>query len=137
MSEQPTLKFLGHEVSRVVFERPLDFIHGEFEIKFEHLNHVNQDQINEFSAEMIVTIQSVDEKFNLQVQFYGHFEINGNASDSVLENFHYISAPTIIYPFIRAFVSNLTIQTGMNPIFIPTINFGSRYQDKKRESQED
>lgn len=134
MSEQPTLTFLGHEVSRVVYEKPQGFIHGEFEIKFEHLNHVNQSSEHEFSAEIIVTINSNDGNFNLQVQFYGYFEINGDATEKVKENFYYISAPTILYPFIRAFISNLSIQSGMNPIFIPTINFGSRYMDKKRES---
>jgi preprotein translocase subunit SecB len=133
---QPTLKFLGYEVSRVVYEKPIGFLHGEFNINFEHLNHINKDDLNKFSAEIIITIQSKKGDFNLQVQTYGHFEINGVASNNDRDNFLFISAPTIIYPYIRAFVSNLTIQSGMNPIFIPTINFGSRHQQKKSDSSQ-
>jgi preprotein translocase subunit SecB len=137
LKEQPALKFLGHEVSRVVYEKPIGYLHGEFDIKFEHLNHINQEKTNEFSAEIIITIQSKAGDFNLQVQTYGHFEIIGEASSTIKDNFLLISAPSIIYPYIRAFVSNLTIQTGMNPIFIPTINFGTRQQEKKTKSIED
>ncbi len=133
---QPILKFLGHEISRVVFEKPLGFLHGEFEVKFEHLNHINSEDINKFSSEIIITIQSKEAPVNLQVQTIGHFEIIGDAPQEVKDNFLHISAPSIIYPYIRAFVSNLTIQTSMNPIFIPTINFANRNKFRNEETSE-
>jgi preprotein translocase subunit SecB len=130
IANQPILKFLGHEISRVVFDKPLGFSHGEFEINFEHLNHVNNENQNIFSAEIIVNIKSKSEEFNFQIQSVGFFEIIGDANKVVYDNFLNISAPTILYPFIRAFVSNFSLQSGMNPILIPTINFGNRNQKK-------
>ncbi len=130
IANQPILKFLGHEISRVVFDKPLNFSHGEFEINFEHLNHVNNENQNFFSAEIIVNIKSKSVEFNFQIQSVGFFEIIGEANKLVYDNFLNISAPTILYPFIRAFVSNFSLQSGMNPILIPTINFGNRNQKK-------
>jgi preprotein translocase subunit SecB len=127
----PVLKFIKHEFSRVVFDKPLDFFEGEFEINFEHLNHINNENSNQFRSEIIVNIKSKSNDFNLQIQSFGFFEIIGNTNTDVYNNFLNISAPTILYPFIRAFISNFTLQSGMAPIIIPTINFANRLNQNK------
>ncbi len=128
--EEAILKFLRHEFSRIVYDKPIGFHQGDFEINFEHLSHINNDDKNKFRSEIIVSIKSNSNDFNFQIQTFGFFEITGTTSDLVYDNFLNISAPTILYPFIRAFVSNLTLQSGMNPIIIPTINFGKRFNKK-------
>lgn len=40
-----------------------------------------------------------------------------------LSSFPRINAPAIAFPFLRAFVSNLTLQAGMKPVILPSINF--------------
>ena len=37
--------------------------------------------------------------------------------------FHKVNAPAIFFPYLRAFVSNLTINSGNPPIILPTFNF--------------
>jgi len=41
------------------------------------------------------------------------------------KNSHFpkINAPAIAYPYLRAYVSNLTLQSGVTPVMLPTINF--------------
>ena len=38
-------------------------------------------------------------------------------------HFPKINAPAIAYPYLRAYVSNLTLQSGVTPVMLPTINF--------------
>lgn len=38
-------------------------------------------------------------------------------------DFPYVNAPAIAYPFLRAFVSNLTLNSGYSPVMLPSVNF--------------
>lgn len=38
-------------------------------------------------------------------------------------DFPYVNAPAIAYPYLRAFVSNLTLNSGYSPVMLPSVNF--------------
>lgn len=126
MAVQADLQFKGYEINRVVFEKPVGFFEGQFSVNVQHVNHINNDNRYIFTAEFIVTVNSEDKSFNLQVQTLGHFEITGEVIESIYDNYLTISVPTIVYPYIRAFITNLVIQSGMKPIIIPPLNFGAK-----------
>lgn len=126
MTKEASLQFKGYEINRVVFEKPIGFFEGQFSVNIQHVNNIDGQNKNLFSADFIVTVNSTEGSFNLQVQTIGHFEIVGEVSEEVYNNYQTISVPTIIYPYIRAFITNLVIQTGMKPIIIPPINFGAK-----------
>ena len=51
-----------------------------------------------------------------------------STEDEVTEEFKFsdfpkINAPAIAFPFIRAYISNLTLQSGFEPVILPSINF--------------
>ena len=126
MSEQAALVFKGYEITKVILDKPQRYIEGKFNVNFQHLIHVNKDNTNVFDAEFIVVIISEDKTFNLQIQAMGFFEIQGAVPKLVYDNYINISSPSIVYPYLRAFITNLVIQAGMKPIFIPPINFGAK-----------
>lgn len=66
-----------------------------------------------------------DEDFNLVVEANYHFEVLDEAitEDFKLSLFPKINAPAIAFPYLRAFVSNLTLQAGLKPVILPSINF--------------
>jgi len=41
-----------------------------------------------------------------------------------------VNAPAIAYPFLRAFVSNLLLNSGFDPVILPTINFVELSKEK-------
>jgi len=51
-----------------------------------------------------------------------------------LNDFLSINAPALVFPYLRETVSNITLHSGVNPIFIPTINF-KEIRDKKLEEE--
>ena len=67
---------------------------------------------------------SPEEGFLLSVQYVARFETDEPIDENFKEsNFVKINAPAIAYPFLRAYVSNLTLNSGLSPVILPTINF--------------
>ncbi len=133
-SIQNAITFLGFNVINVVFERPLGFSTGEFSINIEHLAQVNTENSSLFQAIFIVTLNDKDKVFNLQVKAAADFQVIGEVAPDVYDSFINVNAPAIAYPYLRAFVSNLVMQAGMNPIIMPPVNF-MRPSSKKEVSQ--
>jgi len=131
---QNALTFHGFNVTNVVFERPLGFNNGEFSINIEHLAQVNAEDKSYFQAIFIVTLTDKDSKFNLQVKATADFQVIGEVPQEIYDSFVNVNAPAIAYPYLRAFVSNLVMQAGMNPIIIPPLNF--MQPQNKKEIQE-
>jgi preprotein translocase subunit SecB len=60
------------------------------------------------------------------------FEVN----DEVLKNtFIQVNAPAIAYPFLRAYVSTISVNSGYDQILLPPVNFQALF-DKKRKGGE-
>ena len=62
-----------------------------------------------------------DRSFDLIIEAFFNFEIV--TEDFKLSSFPKINAPAIAFPYLRAFVSNLTLQSGLEPVILPSINF--------------
>lgn len=60
----------------------------------------------------------------MQVKYKSKF-VTDSAIDEefISSNFPYVNAPAISYPFLRAFVSNLTLNAGYSPVMLPSVNF--------------
>lgn len=64
------------------------------------------------------------DEFVISTEFAARFIADGEINDEFkTSNFVKINAPAIAYPFLRAFISNLTINSGLTPIVLPTMNF--------------
>lgn len=64
------------------------------------------------------------EEFFLKLKAIAHFSCQENIDDSFKESpFLSINAPAIAYPYIRTFISNLTLNSGYDPIVLPALNF--------------
>jgi preprotein translocase subunit SecB len=82
------------------------------------------DSKNKKSFKIIFYLMVNDKKFNLDIEAMFDFLTDKEISEE-FKNSHFpeINAPAIAYPYLRAFVSNLTLQSGVNPAMLPTINF--------------
>lgn len=73
---------------------------------------------------IVFDIDLKDKDFNLVFQVAFIF----STEDEITEDFKFsdfpkINAPAIAFPFIRAYISNLTLQSGFEPVILPSINF--------------
>lgn len=78
---------------------------------------------NEKTLTLTLSVIVKDEQgnFDLNMTINGMFEYD---ADDMNELIPYIgmNAPAILFPYIRAYVSNITALSGMQPIILPTLN---------------
>jgi len=79
---------------------------------------------NKNSFKIIFYLTVEDKKFNLDIEAVFNFITDEEITEEFKQShFPKINAPAIGYPYLRAFVSNLTLQSGVAPAILPTINF--------------
>jgi preprotein translocase subunit SecB len=81
----------------------------------------------EFSA-------AIEKKSNSKPVVYvkssSRFIFNGSITKDKLPDYFYANSIAIVFPYVRAFVSTLTLQAGMiPPIILPTLNLSSLQQE--------
>lgn len=65
-----------------------------------------------------------DEIFDMSVEYHALFECSMNITEEFLNSdFVKISAPAIGFPYLRSFISTFSVQGGLPPIILPSINF--------------
>lgn len=74
--------------------------------------------------------------YELSVEYSSFFETDEAITDNFkISNFVTINAPAIAYPFLRSFISTITLNAGYDPVLIPTINFQALAEESKISSQ--
>lgn len=70
--------------------------------------------------------------FSLDIGYLAWFESDKELQQKDIESeLAQINAPAIAFPYVRGFVSLLTLNAGVRPVILPTINFVKMYQDHK------
>lgn len=88
----------------------------------EVANYFLENKDNEFGITIKVNI--IDVMFDLKVESLFIFKLDDKITeDFKLSDFPKINAPAIAFPYLRAFISNLTLQAGVPPVILPSINF--------------
>lgn len=138
MEVQSGLKFIKFDVTKVLFDRGNENkISGKYNIKVNCTCNLNTENANLFMSSFIIDIIDQEEKlFSFQIKALGFFEILGTIEDSIRNNFMHISAPAIVYPYIRSFISNFLLQSGMQPIMLPPMNFVAKVSEINKEQNE-
>lgn len=71
-----------------------------------------------------ITIENKEKNFFVKVEAHNHFKLNQEITESFKKSaFVNISAPAIAFPYVRAFISNMTLNAGYDPIILPSFNF--------------
>ena len=87
------------------------------------------------NLETNITSKSESKGLNISVEAEGEFNYE-NITDEQLDNFLYVNASAILFPYIRAYISSLTALSGINPITLPTLNLVSLKQVLKDNIKE-
>jgi Preprotein translocase subunit SecB. len=72
----------------------------------------------------------------IEVDCYSEFVFSEKIKLSEIPYFFYPNSIAILFPYIRAFVSTLTLQANINPIVLPTMNLTSLQEDLKNNTIE-
>ncbi|HDY7864582.1 TPA: protein-export chaperone SecB [Vibrio vulnificus] len=107
-----------------------EFIDDENNLELNYSASDIPESPNNYSISFNVKLQH-KMGFSYEVEYESIFETD-NAIDEEFMNSHFVSvnSPAIAYPFLRAYMANLMLSSGHDPIMLPTINF-TRFKNNK------
>jgi preprotein translocase subunit SecB len=76
---------------------------------------------NIYELSMDVHVEDKDKHLCIDVAILGTFEFE-TSNYAELEGLLSMNAPAIMFPYIRAYISNVTALGGIKPIIMPTLN---------------
>ena len=72
----------------------------------------------------------------VEVYCFSEFIFSEQINLCDIPGFFYPNSIAIIFPYIRAFISTLSLQANMNPIILPTMNLTSLQEELKNNTTE-
>lgn len=128
-----SLKFLNYIVNSVSYrtnDKPNE--NGSWKLNFDIKNTT---KISKEKDKMTITLAvSVfkgveDAPFYIDVEITGYFELEGEDDISKYE----ANAIAIMYPYLRAIVSNYTSSANVSPVILPAINVNAMLKRKNEQ----
>ena len=123
VSNQPKLSFHGVDFINIKFESNQQYDNESvIDLNIEPKIFYPESKSNVFKIFMDVSIVC-ENFFNLSLVSIGSFEFDKNFDDKeIKKTFVNTNAPAIMFPYVRAFITNLTSNLGnvTGPITIPT-----------------
>ena len=87
-----------------------------------------EENSDTFGVGFKITIK--DKSFDLFVEANFDYQLENEITEEFkLSSFPKVNAPAIAFPYLRAFISNLTLQAGIEPVILPSINFVKLSED--------
>jgi len=129
------IQFLGTKVeslSLIVGDSNESILEDDFKLSFE--NGYSEENDKSFIVRFSVTISSLEESFLLELKYIGFFTTEEAITEEFQKsNFPTVNAPAIAYPFMRSFINTITVNSSLNPVIIPTINFHDLVRSQKEQ----
>lgn len=117
-AEKSSFSFTSFKIN----ECSLDFTKErskEINIEFDPAgNHYPKS--NTFILFLNVRVNNAAKEQLIEIKTESSFQFSSNLDN--LMTFFTLNAPAIIFPYVRAFISSLSVQSGHKPVLIPTLN---------------
>lgn len=110
----------------------------ELETSFGIGSSFTTDNKKAFAVNFDIKLKSADDKFHLNLKATAHFSTEEDIDENFQKSsFVSINAPAIAFPYVRTYISNLTLNSGYDPIILPSINFVQLASQKDQEDQQE
>lgn len=90
-----------------------------------------------FGLRLIIEIEAQN-GIKINLESHSEFIVDIDITEEFMSShFARINAPAIVYPFVRAFITNLTVNGGYPPIILPAVNFQKLAEEQSEEQKEE
>jgi len=104
---------------------------NELETAFGVGSWFDDESRNSFAITFDLSLENSEKGFFIRVKSTAHFETDKEFDEGFKDSsFVKISAPAIAFPYLRTFISNLTLNSGYEPIILPSFNFVKIAEEK-------
>jgi len=119
MENKSSFQFKGYIITKSNFELK-DGDSNELNIEVG-VNGELDEKEKKFNLTMKIHVNSDDKSIDIYIESKGNFEYE-NIPEDQLNNFLFMNAPAILFPYLRAYITSLTSFSGVRPIILPTLN---------------
>lgn len=108
-------------IERLNFIENDEVIKDEFSL--EVANGYSEKELNFFVVKFDIKVKS-EHGYELNLGYVAEFKTDKDISTEFKgSHFPVVNAPAIAYPYLRSFVSLLTLNSGYETLVLPTVNF--------------
>ncbi|MDR2526441.1 MAG: protein-export chaperone SecB [Rickettsiales bacterium] len=129
----------GQYIKDLSFENPQSprvYTDRNFSPEIKVLVDINVKNLQEtlFEISMNITADAIAKEkkvFILELVYAGIFNIQNIKDEEELKEVSFIYCPSLLFPFARQIISNITQGASFPPLLLDTINFRGLYESKK------
>lgn len=127
MAEQiAKFRFKGYKiVESHITTKPEKETSQNLNVEFEQTVGVNEGEHN-MRLEMTANINDENNALAIKIKAQGFFEFESDLKPQEKDIFFHTSAPAILFPYVRAFITTLSSLSGIKPVILPTLNMSQR-----------
>lgn len=89
-----------------------------------------------FQLHLGVKIEDSDKIINIEIEAVANFYFDKELEMKLLNDYFFVNAPALLFPYIRAYISTLTNLSGFKPVNLPTLNLISLGKELKDNTVE-
>ncbi|MFM1813718.1 MAG: Protein-export protein SecB [Pseudomonadota bacterium] len=128
------LSFENPNVRKILVKRP-DNPNLEIEV------NVNAEAVGEGLFESVIDFGAKASTsdmvfYELEISYAGMFRVE-NLPQEALEPFLLIHCPTLLFPFLRRLIADLTREGGFPPLLLDPLDFASLYEQRRAQASND
>jgi preprotein translocase subunit SecB len=132
MENKSSFQFKGYKVARTLIEIQSGNA-NELTVNFEPKGTLNNVD-NIFNLFLHVNVFDKDKMVNIELEFIGEYTFT--TKDENFNNFLFVNAPAILFPYIRSYITALTSLSGISPITLPTMNLSGLKEKLSKNIEE-
>lgn len=102
----------------------------QINVNAKHLSDNHFESAIEFKA---LAANSSGTIYDLELIYAGLFRVKNIPEDS-LDVFLLVHCPTLVFPFLRRLVADITREGGFPPLFLDPVDFGALYAHNKQQA---
>ena len=92
----------------------------------------DKDDSRKFAIVFDVELDNEKKDFKFSLKAIAHFSTNIEITTEFKNSsFIKVNAPAIAFPYVRVFISNMTLNAGYNPVVLPSFNFIKLSEEKQ------
>jgi len=145
--EKPSVNLNGQYIKELHFDNtnsPASFVPGQEQPKIEIAINFNNRNVNENIYEVILVIkanaQSQDEGnlqlFDVKLAYAGLVTLNNIENDEQKEAILMVYIPSLLFPYARHILSDVTRDGGFQPLMLEPIDFGKLHEQRKKQKED-
>ncbi len=99
-------------------------ISSEMSVDVQYKLRFNDKQPKNYLVDFTIKVTDKNDEVSLSLQAIALFKTNQTIDEDFKKSsFANQNSPAIAFPYIRSFISTLTVNAGLDPIILPAFNF--------------